>query len=53
VRKTFKENPLRKIPPPEFYFIINYFFSLLIEADKLDASGTPFYEPKNHFPWMR
>lgn len=27
----------------EDYFFINYFFSLLIEADKLDASDTPIY----------
>lgn len=26
------------------YFLLNYFFSLLIEGDKLDASGTPSYE---------
>jgi len=25
------------------YFLLNYFFSLLIEGDKLDASGTPSY----------
>jgi len=25
------------------YFLVNYLFSLLIEADKLDASDTPFY----------
>lgn len=25
------------------YFLVNYLFSLLIEADKLDASETPFY----------
>jgi len=28
------------------YFIINYFFSLLIEGDKLDASDTPYYHKK-------
>ncbi len=28
------------------YFEINYLFSLLIEADKLDASDTPLYELK-------
>jgi len=45
VRKTFKKI-IKKNPTAELYFIINYFFSLLIEADKLDASGTPFYERK-------
>ncbi len=28
------------------YFLINYLFSLLIEADKLDASDTPVYNRK-------
>ncbi len=28
------------------YFLINYLFSLLIEADKLDASDTPVYSRK-------
>ncbi|MFY0255150.1 CRISPR-associated helicase Cas3' [Chitinophaga sp. 30R24] len=28
----------------EHYFLINYLFSLLIEADKLDASDTPVYQ---------
>ena len=28
------------------YFLINYLFSLLIEADKLDASDTPLYRKK-------
>ncbi len=28
-------------PSIQRYFFINYFFSLLIEGDKLDASGTP------------
>jgi CRISPR-associated endonuclease/helicase Cas3 len=27
----------------DYYFLINYLFSLLIEADKLDASDTPVY----------
>jgi CRISPR-associated endonuclease/helicase Cas3 len=30
-------------PQIEYYFLINYLFSLLIEADKLDASETPYY----------
>lgn len=30
-------------PDIEDYFLINYLFSLLIEADKLDASDTPIY----------
>ncbi len=28
------------------YFLVNYLFSLLVEADKLDASRTPWYQPK-------
>lgn len=32
------------------FFLINYLFSLLIEADKLDASQTPGYERKNILP---
>lgn len=28
----------------QHYYLINYLFSLLIEADKLDASDTPLYE---------
>ncbi|TXK33284.1 CRISPR-associated helicase Cas3' [Pontibacter qinzhouensis] len=32
---------------PETYFLINYLFSLLIEADKLDASETLLYERVN------
>lgn len=32
-----------KRPNIEDYFLINYLFSLLIEADKLDASDTPVY----------
>jgi len=31
----------------EDYFLINYLFSLLIEADKLDASETPLYSLKS------
>jgi len=27
----------------QYYFLLNYLFSLLIESDKLDASETPFY----------
>lgn len=35
------------------YFLINYLFSLLIEADKLDASNTFLYQPRKveHF-WV-
>lgn len=29
------------------YFLINYLFSVLIEADKLDASDTPIYKPQS------
>jgi len=32
------------------YFFANYFFSLLIEADKLDASQTPQYERRSIWP---
>ncbi len=32
------------------YFLINYFFSLLIEGDKLDASGTPIYTRSDIHP---
>lgn len=32
-----------KEPNIQNYFLINYLFSLLIEADKLDASDTPLY----------
>lgn len=33
-------------PSIENYFLVNYLFSLLIEGDKLDASGTELYERK-------
>ena len=33
-------------PSIKNYFTINYLFSLLIEADKLDASNTPIYQRK-------
>ena len=33
-----------KAPDIQHYFFINYFFSLLLEADKLDASNTELYE---------
>ena len=35
---------LSKKPQIENYFLINYLFSLLIEADKLDASKTVMYD---------
>jgi CRISPR-associated endonuclease/helicase Cas3 len=35
-----------KKPDIQYYFFINYFFSLLLEADKLDASDTELYEKK-------
>ena len=38
-----------KEPNIQNYFLINYLFSLLIEADKLDASDTEFY-PKVLIP---
>jgi len=34
---------IKKNPQIQYYFTINYLFSLLIEADKLDASETPLY----------
>ncbi len=42
VRKTVR-HWIVKSPNIEDYFLINYLFSLLIEADKLDASDTPIY----------
>ena len=35
---------IQKSPNIQNYFQINYLFSLLIEADKLDASDTPVYQ---------
>lgn len=35
---------VQKKPDIQNYFQINYIFSLLIEADKLDASDTPVYQ---------
>jgi CRISPR-associated endonuclease/helicase Cas3 len=46
IRKTIKKR-LIKTPTIQDYFTINYLFSLLIEADKLDASGTPLYTRKS------
>jgi len=37
---------LRKVSDISNYFLTNYTFSLLIEADKLDASDTPLYKRK-------
>jgi len=34
---------LQREPDIKYYYLINYLFSLLIEADKLDASDTPIY----------
>ena len=45
IRKTIKKRII-KSPTIQDYFTINYLFSLLIEADKLDASGTPVYVRK-------
>lgn len=41
---------IRKGADIKYYFVVNYLFSLLIEADKLDASGTNQYklQPINH-----
>lgn len=38
---------LKKSASIDLYFKINYLFSLLIEADKLDASDTVPYQPKS------
>jgi len=48
VRKVVKE--LKNTPSIQNYYLINYLFSLLIEADKLDASGTCVYEKKSISP---
>lgn len=45
IRKAFKIW-VKKKQNIEDYFLINYLFSLLIEADKLDASDTPLYSLK-------
>lgn len=45
IRKTVKKK-LIKAPTIQDFFTINYLFSLLIEADKLDASETPLYTRK-------
>ncbi|HYX09100.1 MAG TPA: CRISPR-associated helicase Cas3' [Bacteroidales bacterium] len=45
IRKLFLKW-IRKNQNIEDYFLINYLFSLLIEADKLDASNTPLYSLK-------
>jgi CRISPR-associated endonuclease/helicase Cas3 len=45
-RKTLKKH-LIKTPNIRNYFTINYLFSLLIEADKLDASTTEQYQRKS------
>ena len=37
---------LKKNPSVKRYFLVNYLFSLLIEADKLDASGAALYSRK-------
>ena len=45
VRRMAKKLQIKE-RSPENYFIYNYLFSLLIEADKLDASETPVYTMK-------
>jgi CRISPR-associated endonuclease/helicase Cas3 len=40
----------KKEPDIKYYFLINYLFSLLIEADKLDASGTEIYNLREISP---
>ncbi len=44
IRKTIKIW-VKKEADIRDYFFLNYLFSLLIEADKLDASGTSLYNP--------
>jgi len=44
-RKTIKKR-IKKAPSISDYFTINYLFSLLVESDKLDASGTRQYQRK-------
>ncbi|WP_439490704.1 CRISPR-associated helicase Cas3' [Algoriphagus sp.] len=46
LHNLYKKN-LRKQTSIGHYFITNYLFSLLIEADKLDASDTIPYTPEN------
>ena len=45
-RKAIKKR-IKKAPTINDYFTINYLFSLLVESDKLDASGTRQYQRKN------
>ncbi len=45
LRKGFKVWA-RKEPDIKYYYLVNYLFSLLIEADKLDASDTRLYKIK-------
>lgn len=41
---NWRKSKLRgSLAGPAAYFLVNYSFSLLIESDKLDASGTPQY----------
>lgn len=42
--RLFLKRWIEKQPNVENYFFINYLFSLLIEGDKLDASGTDIYQ---------
>lgn len=42
--RKFVRRWVEKESDPEPYFLINYLFSLLIEGDKLDASGTDVYQ---------
>ncbi len=49
-QKLIRQTIIKRIiksPAIQDYFTINYLFSLLIEADKLDASGTPVYVRKD------
>lgn len=43
LHRSFKKN-FQKSITIEHYFLINYLFSLLIEADKIDASSSSIYE---------
>lgn len=49
-RKALK-NKIKKTPSIKNYFTINYLFSLLVEADKIDASETLQYKRKPMFEY--
>ncbi|RMG61368.1 MAG: CRISPR-associated helicase Cas3' [Bacteroidetes bacterium] len=51
IRRLVKALRKRSDTGIERYFLINYLFSLLIEADKLDASETPIHSRMAIFPY--